>query len=184
MDGLKIRVHLEFWKYDFCLGRLRQCWINEIDGSLRGPTETVNARAPFRDSEQLSCDPMSLDDPPVGFGLTSVSQMRWIRDKVGNYFRSFQTSVRRFLILRNCLSCCARASQREPCCRSDGLITLGPLFRAELKGWITRWSQALPTLLELKPTLGTWRAWVTSRSFSEISAVFRISRFHSRSFRF
>src|SRR4029077_17351659 len=31
---------------------------------------------------------------------------------VGNYFRSFQTSVRRVLILRNCLSCCARASQR------------------------------------------------------------------------
>ena len=26
------RVHLEFWRYDFCLGSVRQCWINEIDG--------------------------------------------------------------------------------------------------------------------------------------------------------
>src|SRR5882724_8882250 len=72
---------------------------------------------------------MSLADTPVGFGLTSVSQMRSIRDKVSNYFRSFQTSVRRLLILRNCLSFCARASQREPCCRSDSITTLGPLFR-------------------------------------------------------
>jgi len=79
-------------------------------------------RAPFRDTEQLPCDSMSLADPPVGFGLMSISQMRWIRDKVGNYFRSFQTSVRRFLILRNCLSCCARATnetllrERQPDC--------------------------------------------------------------------
>ena len=35
---------------------------------LRGPTETGNARGPFRDSEQLLCDPMSLADPPVGSG--------------------------------------------------------------------------------------------------------------------
>jgi hypothetical protein len=115
------RVHVEFWRYDFCLGSLRQCWINEIDG-LPGPTETGNARGPFRDSEQLPCDSMSLAHPPVGFGLMSVSQMSWIRDKVGNYFRSFQTSVRRFLILRNCLSCCARATnetlllERQPDC--------------------------------------------------------------------
>jgi serine/threonine protein kinase len=75
--------------------------------SLRDQTETGTARGPFRDSEQLPCDPLSLADPPVGFGLTSVSQIRRIRDKVVSYFRSFQTSVRHFLIR---LSCCARAS--------------------------------------------------------------------------
>ena len=26
------RVHLEFWRYDFCLGSVRQCRISEIDG--------------------------------------------------------------------------------------------------------------------------------------------------------
>ena len=40
---------------------------------------------PFRDSEHFLATPCHAD-PPVGFALTSVSQMRRIRDKVGSYF--------------------------------------------------------------------------------------------------